>query len=163
MGADLCGHFLILPEKNTNKIFNDHLKQLKMLVAKSTSVTAIKSLSGEKTAYTPEQVIGALQKLGVDTQHYSEFLGEDDDAELIEHISNDIGLVDEQGLDLNARDCNGTSRTINGQPVSIYFAGEMSWGDGPEGRGYKLIEMLWHLGFAQKFEDAINFGNKKKG
>lgn len=132
MGADLIGYLVVGP----NKLDED----------KKSAVIALFDLWAEKTkglddgddpeAATIEMEDGRMASLD-DVMDITAVLGHwRDGAAFVEAL---WGWWDRGSKD-------SASREMPGDPTRcIYFAGEMTWGDTPEGLGYELLDTIMHI------------------
>lgn len=162
MGAYMCGYFLFVPKKTAGKVMKEHLKKLKA-INESSSVKFIKSLAGETQEDATENMLNAYAKAGVSVDDISA-QGLDDEEATLESIQSKIEEIEEslkQGIDWGSRDTATAEMKVNGCQVSVHFAGGMTWGDEPDGAGYKLLQDLCYLGFENALYNSIPWGNKK--
>lgn len=104
-----------------------------------------------------------LRGLGIDTEYIfdSNYWAPDEKEDVKSFIDHILLMVDDARqfvLEDDQRDLVTFRKYIGGQWVSICFAGEMSWGDEPEGDGYKMLKAISQLGIGEMFEEAVNWG-----
>lgn len=95
-----------------------------------------------------------LAKIGVPVKAYP-FNCADSDAERLDVL---LDLIDDASTYANLvahRDLCSLSLKVKGTKVLIFYAGEMSWGDHPEGSGYKSLYALTVLGIADRLEQQL--------
>lgn len=164
MGANMLGSFLYVP-KNSNKILKKHLDKIEKCLAPNSVKFILDLKSKKKSAPTTANVFDDLKKVGVSVGDYLqdnysssdvEDLEEDERRELLEDIKADVAeLKKEINLAYDHLDLAYDHLVVNGCHVDVYFAGEMSWGDEPEGGGYQLIKLMLRTGVASAFFKAI--------
>ena len=146
MGADLITNSVIIPDKKFMGILKHGILKLE---------------KGLTTARTQED----LEKIGVSFDgRYGQCDGEFDMEDARTAINADIAELKtiKQLGDLMARDLGYHAFTVNGVAVTLAFAGEMTWGDEPEGYGYETLGRLCDLGFATELYNAIPWDIRKK-
>lgn len=60
------------------------------------------------------------------------------------------------------RDVASVTQKINGKKVTILFAGDMSWGDEPQGTGYAVMKALYNLGVGDMLWKSVPWDRRKK-
>ena len=149
MGADLIGHFVIVPDEACGRVVE-------------TALDTITSILGDKKASLKKK-IHQLEGVGVYCQDLADNRGLDLDGDgdrqdvldQVQDLADDArGFSHESG----ARDLSSICRHVNGKAVTIMFAGELSYGDEPDGGGYTVLKALQYLGIADAFEREINWG-----
>lgn len=144
MGADLITYSMMVPTTNGKKIIQDHVAALDKALAL-------------------ENPHGALKKLGVDFEYYGEQMENNGAPDTLDQIRSD--LKDVRGIktldDMTGRDTSFHTFEVNGVGVACVYAGEMSWGDEPEGYGYTTLAKLGRLGFGDAFYKAIPWDMRK--
>lgn len=162
MGADMIGYQTMMPEKLTKeekKILNDHLDELETLLK---GKDFIKKLAKEKTWEDPllkklndiaPLIPSEMENITFDSDD------EEDQEELKDLIESVFGYIPEARKFINAsetkfggRDTSYRSYTILGRTFYAVFAGEMSWGDEPDGEGYQLLKNLDRVGVLSLIE-----------
>jgi hypothetical protein len=162
MGANLIGYQTMMPVKLTKeekKIFNNHLDELDTLLK---GKDFIKKLAKEKTCDDP--ILKKLYEIAPLITSEMENLSfgsedEEDQEELKDLIDSFIEYIPEARKFINASETNfggeDTSYrtyTILGRNFYSVFAGEMSWGDEPDGEGYQLLKNLDRVGVLSLIE-----------
>lgn len=162
MGADMIGYQTMMPEKLTKeekKILNAHLDELETLLK---GKDFIKKLAKEKTFDDP--LLKKLNELSPLIPSEMENItfdadDEEDQEELKDLIESVYGYIPEARKFINApetnfggRDTSYRSYTILGRKFYSVFAGEMSWGDEPNGDGFQLLKNLDRVGVLSKIE-----------
>lgn len=138
MGADLLGYTIVRPLRGSTKIAEKHIAKIKTVLS--------------STKLTDAQKMKSLGKLSVEL-NYSHDVESMSDAEYIETIKDlveSVKLGDEGGRDLSTR-----WALIGGRKIEILFAGDMSWGDEPDGHGYNILKTYDQLGISHAWERAI--------
>ena len=161
MGADMVGAFLYVPVKISGKVLKKHLNAVEKCLAPNSIKFILDLKSKKKSAPTTADVFADLKKIGVSIGDYGNDLGIDDEEadedqrkEFLEAIQADLDFL-KKDIDFDFRDLAYDHLVVNGCHVDVYFAGEMSWGDEPEGSGYQLIKTMLRFGVAQAFFKAI--------
>ena len=160
MGADLIGSFFFHPQeptKNELKICQEHIEKLKEFTAKFPVEKFIKEY--QKEVLIPE-IKDFLESMPDFTYHLQEEIGdtsEEDIETAYENLTDTFIPLAEKFVKskfkiICGRDLAMCTVTILGRPISVYFAGEMSWGDAPEGQGYETLMNLYRSGLG----DVLN-------
>jgi len=146
MGADLVSYSIVMPEKGVGKFVTKEISRIAKALGKIDD-NGIPS-DCDKWDYI-------IKKLDIPNGDYDNDLCEMDADMLLEAIRKDLELVEGFDEKFGARDMSWQNSTIGGKKVVFMFAGEMSWGDSPEGLGYETLRALWRLGIARKIEDRL--------
>lgn len=163
MGADMIGYQTMMPDKLTKKekeILNAHLDELETLLK---GKDFIKKLAKEKSCNDPllsklneisPLIPSEMENLSFDGEN------EEDQEELKDLIDSVLEYIPEARKFINApetnfggHDTSYRSYTILGRTFYSVFAGEMSWGDEPDGEGYQLLKNLDRVGVLSKIEE----------
>ncbi len=159
MGADLIGYQTMIPDKFTakeKKILNKHLDDFETLL---TSKDFVKNLAKETSANDPLlSQLNILSPLLVDDMSNRITYDEESYEELEDLINEVIEIIPEarqfiEHTNFGGRDCSSRIYTILGRQFHSIFAGEMSWGDEPEGEGYAQLKNLDKVGLLSKIEE----------
>ena len=143
MGADLCGQFMVVPELEWRVLLEARMNDLEAIM---------------KAKLTDTEKLADLSELDVDHAYLADSFGSDSDDEVLQRIAEMIDLARTFDLDQGYRDQTSLGLSVNGKRIHILFAGEMSWGDSPDGDGYKMLEALNYLGIWTLFHDALDWG-----
>lgn len=135
MGADMIGYTLVRPAKGADKIAKKQLSKIETI------------LSNEKL--TAFQRVQKLYKAGVELDYTGDDLSSEECLEAIE------GLVELIDLEVHGRDLMSRIATVRGRKIEILSAGEMSWGDEPDGEAYNLLKAYVQLGISDAWERSI--------
>jgi hypothetical protein len=146
MGADLISYQIVLPAKGTKAIVAKEVKRLS---------AAFKKLDKDKLLDDPNAWDIIIKALGIREWDYENDIGEQDAERLYDMVETDLENVAGFDEGFGARDIGGGEVTIGGKKVVIMYAGEMSWGETPEGLGYQTIGALWRLGIGDKIQDKV--------
>lgn len=141
MGADLIGYLVKVPRKFEEDRLNEARTHLKLVL--DTASTLKGALMDAKGDYENETVQNLINRLN-DLFEYSSNSIED-----VEDVAEQVyeGLVDDV-LAVCAgrfRDCSVRDDPHN-ENFRIVFAGELSWGDEPEGAGYTTLKAADQIG-----------------
>lgn len=145
MGANMLGYTLVKPVKG-EAIAKKHLDSIKKVL--QSDVNNVKKLY-------------RLNDLCVNLIEYNQYEEVDDeDSEsidrILEGIKNDVAQLETDGLEIPLfRDVNMRYAKIGKKRIEIVFAGELSWGDEPDGLGYKYLKRIVTLGISDKWEAAL--------
>jgi hypothetical protein len=177
MGADQIGYLTFLPAGKEavtlvkkrvaefDKLFErcEEAKLLKHHELRTMNPRWDADKAEEKAAeFITAELIKGINKLGVDTKCLAENACLDDDESIIEAVKK--AVADLAGFDpgsLSYRDTAARRDKISGRDVVTVFAGEMSWGDEPDGGGYTVLKALDMTGLIGTLEDMA-LGPKKK-
>ena len=155
MGADQIGYLSIIPTGSKSKqIVKKRVDELDALFAKH----------GGKPDSVKE-IIAGLNKIGLDTESLLESACCEDEEALVNMVRESVSTVKERATDpsrIDGRDVASRRQKINGVEVSIIFAGEMSWGDDPDGWGYVSLKALDTIGVLEDLEALVPFNKKPK-
>jgi hypothetical protein len=161
MGAELIGYQTMMPEKLTKeeeKIINAHLDELETLLK---GKDFIKKLAKEKTCDDPllkklndiaPLIPSEMENITFDSDD------EEDQVELKDLIESVYEYIPEARKFIKSicgfwgRDTSYRGYTILGRTFYAVFAGEMSWGDEPDGEGYLLLKNLDRVGVLSLIE-----------
>jgi len=152
MGADLIGYFMFCPEKLTKEeigVINKHIRSVRV---------KLKVKENENFDNWKEEIEKILPDIGFVIDELGDTTLEEISDRIeaaIEEVENDIGKT---GMHLDNRDCCSQSfKVLNPNPLSrpldikrsihVYFAGEMSWRETPEG-SYAIIRAYHECGVA---------------
>lgn len=149
MGADFCGYTVFFPEK-AGKLVTSHLDKLEAMLAGAEDRWA-----GEWGI--PDKEFKALEKFGVDMDSLNGGGDEPENtlASLRESIAIAREFTDFKPGQYGHRDGTESVVCVNGVKVSIMTAGEMSWGDEPEGAGYECLRALVRTGLEMALYKSI--------
>jgi hypothetical protein len=146
MGADLVSYGIVLPAKGTGYVVSREVFRI---------VKALDRLDVEVLIKDKDGFDKVAEALGISGGTYSNDMCEEDTAQLIELVKEDLKLAEGFSEKFGARDMGDLHVTIGGRKVIILYAGEMSWGDTPEGEGYQTLQALWRLGIADKLLEKV--------
>lgn len=154
MGADMLGYFAIVP-KNYKGILKRKLDKIDKALKLLKDPGDMRFEEGNKNALT------LLEKAGVDLEGSYPDMNEED---TLAAIHEDRKLFDGVTLDagIGFRDIATLTQKINGSDVTVFFAGEMSWGDEPDGGGYQLLRALSRLGIGDALWNAVRWDARPK-
>lgn len=143
----MIGCFAFIPAKTEkrNKVFKEHMGKVKAILEDGKDLTS-------------SDALGKLYELGVQTEYMMEL--NDDEPETLEEIGQLYDNVMENEQVSHCRDMAATEIKVNGERVNVFFAGDMSWGDEPEGAGYEQLEAMRKIGLLAAFEQSIDWGKK---
>ena len=144
MGADLCGQFMVVPELGWEALLEARCNDLVAILENKLIEDTVK--------------LADLNELGVDHAYIADNIGTDTTEDVLAKITELIDLARTFNLDRGYRDQTSLGLAVNGKRFHILFAGEMSWGDSPDGDGYKMLEALNYLGIWTLFHDALDWG-----
>ena len=145
MGADMIGYQSMMPDKLTKeekKILNAHLDELETLLNGKDFIT---KLAKEKNCDDP--ILKKLNEIAPLIPSEMENLTFDrDDVKdqdelkdlidsVIDYIPEARSFINAEGINFGGRDTSWRTYTILGRTFYAVFAGEMSWGDEPDGDG----------------------------
>lgn len=160
MGADLLGYHTMIPDKLTakeKKILKKHLDDFEKLLK---SKNFAQKLAKETSANDPLlSQLNSLSPLMVDDMSNRITYDEENFEQLEELIEEILGLIPDARKFIDTlnfggeRDLSSRIYTILGRKFHSIFAGEMSWGDEPEGEGYELFKNLDRVGLLSKIEE----------
>ena len=146
MGADLITYAVAMPTKGVKKIAAKEINRIGK---------ALDALDKEAILAHEKGWDLLVKALGIDGSLYENDFGEEDVERLWDSVVEDLELVEGFDEGFSARDCGSWNGTIGGKQVEILYAGDMSWGDSPDGLGYKTIGALWRLGIGDKLYDKV--------
>ena len=156
MGADLIGYFVTIPddENQCYGVFMRHMESLRDGLKKHAALKKRK-----KSKKLVEKSLFELREVGVDVDLYLHDADDGIDA-AIQKIEDDMGYVADNTTPYGGiPSFRDSARMRQSKKVSVYFAGELSWGDEPTGGGYLLLKKLCDLGF----DSAFSLFLEKKG
>ncbi len=141
MGADLIAYSIVVPRGKANAFVKKEVSRLKKVFAKVNEGTA-------------KHII---DKMGLSQWDYENDLGIEFGEEgfertkaLRDEVARDLEAAENFREQTGARDAATHFYTIGRRKVTLIFAGEMSWGDTPDGTGYQAIRALYRLGIGKK-------------
>lgn len=150
MGADMIGYQTMFPVKFTEdetKKLNKHLDDVeKLLKTPNLALLITKEESAE------EPYLKQLNKLIPDLPNEIENEGYHDDEDEIKYLVESFADLISDAREfvrephLSERDSSTRIYNILGRKFQSVFAGEMSWGDEPEGGGYAVLKNLDKIG-----------------
>jgi hypothetical protein len=143
MGADLIGYFLHAP-KNWKRILDKQADKITKMIG------WIRAPESEM----PEAMLEDLEKAGVDLKYgYTDI----DQQLLAQSIMDDLELAQQFSFNNGGspRDMITGEVMVGGKKVLFACAGEMSWGDEPEGQGYQELRAIWRLGIGNLLSKAL--------
>lgn len=146
MGADMCGYQTMYPKEfttNEKKKLHQHLKDVELLL-KTPNLSEL--VAKEEDAHG--EYVSKLNNLipsftsDLDDQGFAEI-----PEEIEEYITEYLDLLPMgrefiESPAIEGRDCSWRFYKIMGRDFISMFAGEMSWGDEPEGLGYQSLKGL---------------------
>ena len=146
MGADLIGYFLLVPDGLTQEEtapMQRHLMNIARVIAE------YEMLRYEEAEAQWESYHRELFDLLGDEAH--NMMPDEEDLDVvIDYIKRWIGLFNEHMSDFGIPDYRDVAAfplpTASGRNIWIAFTGDMSWGDSPDGTGYRAIEAAFCLG-----------------
>ena len=160
MGQDLIGYQTMYPQELTDK----EKKELKEYLGRVDSLLKTPNLGKiieEEQTETPmgtylKQLNELIPYLPSDLD--DEGLTETEDiqfkvGEYLEMIPEALEFLD--SLELNGRDVSDRVFTLLGRNYISVFAGDMSYGDEPEGTGYETLKLLDKIGLIDRLEALI--------
>jgi len=156
MGADMIGYQTMMPEQLTDdekKKLNKHLDDVEKLLKTPNLPKLITEEEDAKGTY-----LAQLNELVPMLTNEIEEQGFHDDEEelkyLVETYADFIpdarGFID--SIFIDGRDVSTRYYNILGRKFVSFFAGELSWGDEPEGGGYEQLKNLDKLNLLWKIE-----------
>jgi hypothetical protein len=137
MGADMIGYVLVRPAKGADKIAKKQIAKIKTV------------LSNDKL--TDKKKVDRLIKARVELD-FSHNVDEMSDVEFVETVK---GLVESVDLNVDGRDLMSRYAKVRGREIEILSAGDMSWGDEPDGYAYNLLKTYVQLGISDAWENAL--------
>jgi hypothetical protein len=146
MGADMIGYFLAADKKKAPNI----LRKAIAVWVKAMPVE-IPSPEGEMEGLEQSQtaaILKAAKKLGY---HDDMWDGDDlEDSDRATQVVRDVAWLKDGGTRLGGgfRDQAFMEFKVGKRTLYLSFAGEMSWGDEPDGWGYRYTRALERLGVA---------------
>lgn len=143
MGADLIGYTLVRPAKGADKIANKQIAKIKTVLSNAKL--------DDKRKVSKLIELGAELSFSHDTDDMS-------DADFIDTMKGLVDSVDGEDMKLTGyyRDLNSRQAKIGKKQIEILFAGDMSYGDEPEGTAYNLLKTLVELGVSDAWERALS-------
>lgn len=149
MGADLITNSIMFPRRDGIKIIRREAKRIEAGLTKA------------KTIEDLEQLVSVDDYGNENGTDYSKDEGV---AELKELIKADLEEVKKIKTfdDITGRDTSWHEFGVNDVQVLCLFAGEMTWGDSPEGYGYKILGCLSRLYIAATLHNSIPWRRGKK-
>jgi len=152
MGADLIVHIAIVPNEITGTMRKNAQNRIDRLLEAADKQDKL-VLPDRELRW--EDLLPELQEVG-------KALEQEGDAYAAEDVTNCIrGTLREEKLLDNLVDVltNGGYRDTVMRPMKpfdrrhhILVCGDMSWGDKPEGEGFRLLSIIYAYGFWQDFE-----------
>ena len=161
MGADLIGYQTMLPMELTNeekKECHTHLDELEGLLK---SPDFLCKIAAEESAEEPLlKELNRLSPLAASEMNnlcYGDGTDPDDLEELDDYFTSILNLIPYshkfiEEMDFGDRDTSWRVYKILGRKFYSVFAGEMSYGDEPEGGGYETLKGLDMVGLLSKIE-----------
>lgn len=154
MGADLIGYWAIVPVVGTDAFVKSELKAIKKILCGDKGIEEIT----DGDFKLEDEVVEQLKRRGIEDSQ--------DMPSPLEYLQAVVGymeaLKDFTATDFPYRDGTFAEMTVNGVKVRTLFAGEMSWGDEPDGSGYQVLKALGELGIESKLYKKIPWGAKKR-
>lgn len=150
MGADMIGYQTMFPVKFTEdeaKKLNKHLDDVEKLL-KTPNLAQLITLEDSAEDTYLKQLNELLSELPEEIERDGIHDDEDEIKNLIEAYSNLIPYAREfiKEPHISERDSSTRIYNILGRKFQSVFAGEMSWGDEPEGGGYEALKNLDKIG-----------------
>jgi hypothetical protein len=149
MGADIIGYHVLGPPKLTRSLRSKAVKRINDMKE------ALEEICNDEEAEdgpVPDDFIDLLKTpLFRHLSAQTEF----SDLSFIREVHDPGKLVDEFMNfwdDPCFRDATSRIFTVKGQKVKVVFAGEMTWGDEPEGWGYTTLKAADYLGLFNIFK-----------
>ena len=159
MGANLIGYHLFIPEKKAPKIFKSCIKELRKIIpiTKSQTELFLKDMD-------PDKIMKNAGQYGVDIQYYMEIqLGRLTNKDILEQIQNDLEELEKKWPKFfKYSDVNVHELHINNVKVLACYTGDKSWGDAPDGEGYRTADLLYRFDIDRKFYDAVPWNSKRR-
>jgi hypothetical protein len=154
MGADLIGYHVAYPVKEGLQIIKKQIKDIEAIV--KTGGGWDKLLAENCAPEIRDAVLAKLAGIGAEAD------GSDLALDELYYLKDDLDLIKnvKKPDDFAGRDLTWYNARINGQTVYFMFAGEMSWGDEPDGAGYNMLRALVRLGIEHRMYGAIKWGKK---
>ena len=146
MGADLITYTICLPEKGTRKLVDNELARIDAAIGKLDRDAIINDEKGWDIL---------CDTLKLNAFAYENEMGEQDAERLWDMVVADLELAEGFDEKFSARDCGGGTWKVAGKRVYFLHAGEMSFGDTPEGLGYQTIGAIWRLGIGELLEKLV--------
>jgi hypothetical protein len=155
MGGDLIGYHVAYPVKEGWQIIEQQVKAIEAII--KTGGGWDKLLAEKCAPEIRDAVLDKLARIGAEAD------GSDLALDELLYIKDDLELTKnfKKPNDFAAHDLTWYHAHINGQEVYFLFAGEISWGDEPDGAGYTMLRALSRLGIEHLMYQAIKWGNKK--
>ena len=150
MGADMIGYQTMFPVKFTEdeaKKLNKHLDDVEKLL-KTPNLAQLITLEDSAEDTYLKQLNELLSELPEEIERDGIHDDEDEIKNLIEAYSNLIPYAREfiKEPHISERDSSTRIYNILGRKFQSVFAGEMSWGDEPQGGGYEILKNLDKIG-----------------
>ena len=150
MGADLIRYHAFVPLKAADKLLEAHLTKLDKALALIGGPDKI--ADGGLDPKVAALAIKALETAGARVQDFDDLAT----AEALQSFVADIELVRNfDPAQFNYRDSASATVKINGVDMAMLFAGELSWGDEPQGAGYTALRALYRTGLIDVLYDAV--------
>lgn len=158
MGADLIGYQALIPCKFTKEekqILNKHLDDFESILKQPDFAINLVKEEGKCTLTEKINDLSPLLASEIDDS----FGGyQDNPDELTGLASEYLEIISDarkflEVLDFGGRDTSYRTYTILGRKYYSIFAGEMSWGDEPEGAGYSRLKDLDKAGLLHRIEE----------
>ena len=156
MGADLIGYQTMFPVKFTEEELaklNQFLDKINQLLSTPNLAKLVSKEESAEDTYLKQlnELVPALPN-EMDVWGYY-----DDEEELKELIKTYKDLIPDarefiESPSINERDSSSRIHTILGRKYVSVFAGEMSWGDEPQGSGYELLKDLDRVNLLREIE-----------
>lgn len=143
MGASLVGYFLYLP----NELKEEEVQAMRDMASNYRQAV---DKGFENAPKLPDEFYDHADDLTTD--------------EMMSKIRDEIlpffdGLLKPDDPDvwscLEHNDVNYSTFTVSYRAIHVYFAGEMTWGDTPDGRGYEFIRMCVESGLHEMMYERI--------
>ena len=156
MGADLLGYQTIFPVKFTE----EELEKLNKYINRIDSFLSTPNLADliSKEESEDDTYLKQLNELVPEIAYAIEEMGYHDDVEEIDSLINTFKdyIPEAREFIEEPHICERDSSTrvikLLGREIQIVFAGEMSWGEEPEGYGYEKLKSLDKLGILWEIE-----------
>lgn len=168
MGMDLYGIFLVVDLSIRDKVIKEHTEKILKALSKPCQIGAKKDREALYNYLSDELKINIPQyenDLVFDEEYLKNknsvrFVTEDlipDDLDetikcyqILDAIQSDLESTKGFNMDDNfRRDMNYTDIEVRGKALRIYFAGEATNGDLPDGEGFAIFSILSKLGFSE--------------
>ena len=159
MGADMIGYHTMVPQKYTERELKELNSYRDNLEALFKGADFIKTLA--KETHSDEPILKQLNDMVPEFVHDLNNITYDEEdtgdltsmvEEMIEDIKTAREFLKDPDID-SARDTSMRCYTILGRKYTSYFAGDMSWGDSPDGEGYNKLKTVDRTGLLYKIEE----------